>query len=114
MTKHTPGPWRIMTRAWTHYILASSAVQVAVVFQGIDVDGQRCKMSDAEYQANAHLIVAAPELLRVLESIEWIKVSSFSGTRRCPCCGEIEESGHRAKCLLRNTIDKALGKEPQP
>lgn len=65
-TKHTPGPWRLNFRY--------SAAMDSEWFDGVvDPDGARICVDGlalsggAEARANAHLIAAAPDLLRELQ-----------------------------------------------
>ena len=59
MSKHTPGPWTVRY-AGTAVVYGDQ--QIAII--PTRVDGY-----DAEQQANARLIAAAPEMLRVLHAL---------------------------------------------
>ena len=63
-TQHTPGPWHRNIKPATHYntIFAGRNTHVA----RLAVEGK----SEEEVEANCALIVAAPELLATLRSIE--------------------------------------------
>ena len=55
--KHTPGPWRVIPKIDTGYML----------FGGISYLGSiEARLPSLENEANAHLIAAAPELLAAL------------------------------------------------
>lgn len=62
-TKHTPGPWKIYTSPSAQWV-------------GKDITGEIvCEKPDQQYdranwQANAHLIAAAPDMLEALKAIE--------------------------------------------
>ena len=54
MREHTPGPW--------HYV---TGVDGAVVYTGVTI--AKIPIDASDWQSNAHLIAAAPELLAALE-----------------------------------------------
>ena len=56
---HTPGPWSVETKGSRHFIDGADELTVAYV----DRAGVRERQT---YEANAHLIAAAPELLAAL------------------------------------------------
>lgn len=59
---HTPGPWTITRESDTHPL----AIQTA---EGTVAYVRHMGRPDPEWQANARLIAAAPELLAALESM---------------------------------------------
>jgi hypothetical protein len=66
---------------------------------------------DAE--AHAHLIAAAPELLALVEQVEWIvsPVGWFgSSVRICPWCQGTPPYGHAPDCPRQAALAKAYGK----
>ncbi len=83
---HTPGPWKVMGE---DVVLMRDEREV-VAWVG-DIDGQ---MTD-----NAHLIAAAPDMLRALEAVY----------------GESEESDYltqaQIQVMCRSAIQKARGEE---
>ena len=66
MMEHAPGPWIAMERDEERDILivAADGSTVVMVFAS-DAWGRDVEKTDAEEEANAHLIAAAPDLLRV-------------------------------------------------
>lgn len=66
MNKHTPGPWRHEgSEVW-----ATRAMRINNISAGTPMIATVCKHEDAEqfdYDANARLIAAAPELLEALQ-----------------------------------------------
>lgn len=62
MTKHTPGPWYLVEYGGETICSSDYEEEVAVVI--------RVYESDAEFEANARLIAAAPDMLKVLENIK--------------------------------------------
>jgi len=64
-TKHTPGPWRVNQRRIEYGpIVAGDGFAVATVMRDPCENGG----GPTEWQANACLIAAAPDLLRELQS----------------------------------------------
>ncbi len=54
----------------------------------------------------ANFIVLAPEMLALLEELEWCE-----NTYYCPICGqEPERGGHNTECKLGNLLAKVRGK----
>lgn len=66
--KHTPGQWHMspthLGRAFD--IGAEDNANIALVH---GIDGNSCENHPGEFEANAHLIAAAPELLEALEDL---------------------------------------------
>ena len=78
---HTPGPWGVRTTPrgygnlhWRE--IADESGVIAEVYSN-SADGDSGEPTEAEAEANAHLIAAAPELLEALELLR-----SFG----CPHC----------------------------
>lgn len=73
MTKHTPGPWVIrQTQDYGSSVEAVGGCGVGVAWCGANATaGERGAyvIGRREAQANARLIAAAPDLLRILKSI---------------------------------------------
>ena len=59
---HTPGPWSVETKGSRHFIDGADELTVAYV----DRAGVRERQT---YEANAHLIAAAPDLLAALKEV---------------------------------------------
>jgi len=71
MSKHTPGPWKTTHSAMSGYRVSdSTGWGVAVV------------LKDANDEANAHLIAAAPQMLEALEKIAEIGRQNGDATRQ--------------------------------
>lgn len=71
--KHTPGPWRegeggMLSRL---NVWAGAAYQIAQVKRFPAADVVRQIRADAEAEANARLIAAAPELLEACNQAVW-------------------------------------------
>lgn len=70
MSKHTPGPWVAERRS----TMVATAIDGAYGYELFDV---RCDVP--EFEANARLIAAAPDLLEVLEQfVAWVDAPSES------------------------------------
>jgi hypothetical protein len=79
--KHTPGPWRLSAAGMVEMGDPSSRLSF---WAGLGYGGQLPNPSGqdphAETEANAHLIVAAPDLLEALEKIERALGGASNGT----------------------------------
>jgi hypothetical protein len=98
-SKHTPGPWYV---GINESVIDSPAGEK---FLGIGTDGERtiCRVSqlatqDAEDEANAQLIAAAPDLLIACQrALNWIELHAG------------EDWGKKIQERMRNAIAKAEG-----
>lgn len=65
--KHTPGPWRLEPGPLGWYIYSDSHVgPIACMYSRLDLPGHFPEAAE-QRDANARLVVAAPELLEALE-----------------------------------------------
>lgn len=69
MTKHTPGPWQVAD---------GRHLGICVCIEGPPLEWVEdnppapiCEMFDLNWQANARLIAAAPELLEACKQVVW-------------------------------------------
>jgi hypothetical protein len=99
MSEHTKGPWEVSTTKdpdggedWTC------------------VDAGCWNVADLgnthNAEANARLIASAPDLLRLVEDVEW------TGGRLgpyCPWCGQLAETGHAPNCPRQAVLAKVRG-----
>ncbi len=99
MSKHTPGPWRVVfgNRLGIHGPKDEIGWPKPIVY-----NAGLC--TDEEAQANAQLIAAAPELLEALEDA-WKEMAGWSWTGSADRKGPYDE--HRAR--IRAAIAKAKG-----
>lgn len=65
MSNHTPGPW--LHVEGTHFVGTDDADTQTICYT--DDHRNRRKRSQAEHEANARLIAAAPELLEALKGL---------------------------------------------
>lgn len=86
-TKHTPGPWRLVTDSvgYPKHVVAESTAKVASFLTSVR---NRCETE--EIQANASLIIAAPELLASL--VAMFEYDDLSATQQI----EVERSARAA------------------
>lgn len=63
MTKHTPGPWRVVNTNSGLFIAGAEPGYFAEVFSG----NKTTRLHVPEQHANAHLIACAPDMLAALE-----------------------------------------------
>ena len=99
MSKHTPGPWY---NSGFDILRGKAGAQVARV--GSEAPHTRNgtkEYEDLEMYANAHLIAAAPELLKECESA--LKILEYLA--KCDACNEVELAS------LKAAIAKAKGEE---
>lgn len=109
MSEHTPGPWEVVQHNHVDDELWLSVNQHA------DAEGMREWVAEIKYLttdperqwANARLIAAAPELLRMLKATEWVRANSPAF---CYVCGRERWVGHAEDCEVSNAIRKAEGR----
>ena len=105
MSKHTPGPWDIYVGYVGTFIRAPKNDGFGrIVIAEMSADKA---FSQEEVRANAHLIAAAPQLLTVLEAVEWVGDKPY---RFCPWCfaGENQEQ-HYPTCTRQAATKAAKG-----
>jgi hypothetical protein len=68
MSKHTPGPWEIQRDSGLHIYITQPSDTFNRV-PGYYAEVRRFTTDQSQVEANAHLIAAAPDLLKVLETI---------------------------------------------
>jgi hypothetical protein len=91
---HTPGPWE----ATETVVKAKHGGVVARTEYAGNADG-------GSERANARLIAAAPDMLAVLEAVQWGEQDG-SGVSWCPHCHHIY-GGHTPPCIVRVAIAQA-------
>ena len=103
--KHTPGPWRVHRHPHINNELWLSVLSGAwdithnyASRPGVVADARYSAMSDAENEANARLIAAAPDLLAAA-------LTAFDATKDAPHGGPTWTAHER----LRAAITKATG-----
>jgi len=90
-TKHTPGPWKVISGAIVH---SSDSAPVAEMNR--TEEASKAGIYPVERDANAHLIAAAPELLKACKRL----LAGYS---------LIDEQREEAKEYARQIIAKAEG-----
>ena len=98
--KHTPGPWKVK----------DGVIYCADGIPPFDATHTRID-GKGEWEANVHLIAAAPDLLAALEAVEWVPTSDPNWVR-CEWCGIVrfkpEQSlTHKPDCQRQAAIAKA-------
>lgn len=108
--KHTPGPWKWSEDRWHggYSGLFGSEDNPVIIPQHendgddgaawFNTDGNAGEETLTE--ANALLIAAAPDMLAMLEELEY--------TRGCPCqiCHQYQHQNHAADCKLDNLLKR--------
>jgi len=81
MSAHTPGPWRRDIGAGLRGDVRAENGRMVAVCWGINTGDPYRPAYKAECDANAHLIAAAPELLRELKKVHsWLgKLTDWHG-----------------------------------
>lgn len=69
----------------------------------INIDHPAAQYIENEFEAK--LMAAAPDMLYVLEGVEWVK--DPEGPRFCPYCYNSEQAGHMKNCKLAAAMKKA-------
>jgi hypothetical protein len=80
MSKHTPGPWRPEARVPGEWRLARSVWTESGTTRICDVNDREIAGDGAgveEFEANVHLIAAAPTMLSVLRELQERRGRSF-------------------------------------
>ena len=93
MTKHTPGPWKSVR--YGNYVSGRSYSVYAE--SGEAITGCGCVL---QTEANAALIAAAPDLLALVEAVE------FDADGFCLWCGGW---GHAPDCPRQRALEQAQG-----
>jgi len=97
---HTPGPWEVSRGAGSDPLsIEAPAKTIAHVKHATDMQTT---------DANAHLIAAAPEMLEMLEELEWCALNSWDQPI-CPSCLRGISHGHYSTCPLATLLKKARG-----
>ena len=104
MGKHTPGPYEVVRdkqRVFADEVYSEDEIPIALVYADND-----------QYKANGLLLAAAPDMLAVLERVEWVRAYSYQGDegQECPfCCHWKEDGRHPVACALAAALAKARG-----
>lgn len=114
LTKHTPGPWKIGgatewdaeyggdADAYSTQPISAGSYQTVCIIVGLNDD-------DAEFDANARLIAAAPDLLDVAVRV----LPILEATQRM-LSAEAAKHGMEPDDTLLNAIRAAISKAEQP
>ena len=117
-SKHTPGEWLVRGLEPgsddVRVVIERDGVvsRVATVHCPQSVPFKKPTAADVlEWVPNARLIAAAPDLLDVLEFIQWSSKHWEDGVNHacCPWCDEPVENGHLTDCRIAAAIAKARG-----
>jgi len=90
MNRYTPGPWEVRGQ----YII------------GNELGGFVCTWSGRS--ANAHLIAAAPDMLAMLEELEWSGAND-QYDYFCLVCDRLRHEGHAEDCTFSNLLKRIKG-----
>jgi|LGVE01.1.fsa_nt_gb hypothetical protein len=115
MNKHTPGPWEFDKTSdnWP-----GDTGNEDILGSIIDRDGgwHICRIWEdvseniEESKANAQLIAAAPDMLAMLEGLEWNEYHIGWKCHCCPVCMSTkDEEQHTDGCKLGNLLKRIKG-----
>lgn len=106
MSKHTPGPWRLHESdgVWVSPPDGTENVICDIVGRLTDIKNGQTQITDEDL-ANAHLIAAAPELLRCVQGALLVVTKTSDGAYKL----RVTPEELRA---MRAAIAKAEGLEP--
>jgi hypothetical protein len=108
---HTPGEWRFVTAQYNGPQTGDDKVGSIVA---VDGDGDPWYVAEVcgdvpEWEANAALLKAAPDLLAILKKVDWRGGDCYD-SGFCPSCGNLPVEAHAADCALSAAIAKAEGR----
>ena len=93
MSKHTPGPWNIHTNPHSGLIMISPGIA-------------EINTGNKDFESNIDLIAAAPDMLAMLEELEW----RWDGTcYACLECQRVQGYRHEEDCKLGNLLKRIKG-----
>jgi|LGOV01.1.fsa_nt_gb hypothetical protein len=98
--KHTPGPWKAINK---YTVVRDAGDPTPRIIVQTTISGE-CGLYDGNAdEANARLIAAAPDMLAMLEELEWFRASL------CMTCGNFKFDDHEPDCKLGNLLKKVKG-----
>ena len=110
MAGHSTGPWRLDYSS----IMAQfegEEVQIASMSRTSwsQPDGGKNKRLGEQNKANGALIVVAPDLLALVEAVEWVRDETWEV---CPWCGGLRGLGdHKDDCSRQQALARARGED---
>ena len=112
MAKHTPGPWDekggIVYSPGARGVVCQLSEPYAIDY----VEHWPLSLGSPardEIAANAALIAAAPDLLALVETVEWVDLRADT----CPWCGEWKIHGHASGCPRQRALERARGQREE-
>jgi len=105
VTEHTPGPWIADYRGVYPAKRTTDTGYGAMIADCPRAAGRNGAL---EASANAALIAAAPDMLELLEQLEWAGCD-YLGNPICPRCEQRKTARHDMDCALNAAIKKAKG-----
>ena len=98
MSKHTPGPWAVGSASGHIETANAWRMSIAICY---NKDSKADGVSKEEFEANARLIAAAPDLLKALQTCE-TNIALLLWSADTKVYGEWLK-------VVRSAIDKAIG-----
>lgn len=112
---HTPGPWTLTQRTCSigccddiHEVAGQYPEDAEPCRHIATVNGGNAVwLHEGESEANARLIAAAPDMLALLEELEWNVTEEYFGNQFCPVCDGCKDTrGHAADCKLAELLKR--------
>ena len=106
---HTPGPWEVRELLPDGAIIRHPGTY-EIRTHGYDVATYIRAAGPFRKREDAELAAAAPDLLAVLEAVEWVADPDDPKRVYCPWCGNYRKPyGHSPECEREIAIAKAKG-----
>ena len=107
--QHTPGPWWLQADGAGWYVECTPERGYSVAYIRSEVAEDDPDTPDAEKEANARLIAAAPDLLEALKELSRSFIGTYSDDQRSD--DEINNHREHWERMARAAIAKATGEQ---
>lgn len=104
-TKHTPGPWKSNTKYHRAYAIEANNADIATVH--LQAIGSLINNANEIAEANAKLIVAAPDLLKAINNLLSLAEDGYKHHCENCCHEEFLKEDRTALYEAREAIKKA-------
>ena len=104
-SKHTPGPWSHRPGANDYGSVVAPCASMASGF--VSVVSIHGRENEEEFEANLHLVMAAPELLEALRGLVSAIMENGSGADLLPVDPEWDRDNYEKITAARSAIAKA-------
>ena len=108
--RHTPGPWKVIDHSWSDVSIYGGGRYIATLSIKYDCGEDTQETFEQRNDADARLIASAPELLSMLEELEW-RAGDDDFAFACVYCGCLKVDGHEKDCKLGNLLQRVRGEQ---